>query len=216
MQQERSEEEYARFVTDVQDGVRSLAQTVDSLLTLARSEAGIPVANVSAVSLNEMVMDAVERCSAAATQREVRLVPELVLPQGDEPDPTVLGDGALLRLMVSNLIRNAIRYSPPDDTVNVTIALEGDSAVITVRDHGPGIPAEFLDKVFDRFFRVGDPKSSFKGAGLGLTIVRGVARLHGGNVQVRNHPDGGCEFTVRLPRVNQAQVPDELATDHAD
>ncbi len=215
MQQERSPEEYTRFVTDVEDGARSLAQTVDSLLTLARAEAGIPAANVSAVPLNEMVVDAVEQCNTAAAQREVRLVPELVLAEGDEADPAILGDGALLRLMVGNLIRNAVRYSPPEEAVDIAVALEGTDAVISVRDRGPGIPPEFIDKVFDRFFRVADPKSSFKGAGLGLTIVRGVARLHGGSVQVRNHPEGGCEFTVRLPCADRAELTGALPTDHA-
>jgi two-component system sensor histidine kinase KdpD len=168
------------------------------------------------VVVNEMVMDAVQRCGTAAAQREVRLVPELVMPQPDDPEPTVQGDGALLRLMLSNLIRNAIRYSPPDAPVDVTVALDGDSAVLTVRDRGPGIPAEFLDKVFDRFFRVADPKSSFKGVGLGLTIVRGVARLHGGTVQVRNHPGGGCEFTVRIPRAHQSKVSGTSPLNRAD
>jgi signal transduction histidine kinase len=70
--------------------------------------------------------------------------------------------------------------------------------------------------VFDRFFRAADPHSSFKGVGLGLTIVRGVARLHGGDVTVANHPDGGCEFTVRLPLAGRNSTDDSTArvTDH--
>jgi two-component system sensor histidine kinase TctE len=176
-----------------------LAQTVDSLLTLARAEAGIPSREVGEVNVNEMVMDAVEGCNPAATQREVHLVPVLALPESHEREPVVRGDGGLLRLMVANLIRNAIRYSPAGEAIDIAVCLEGDESVITVRDRGPGVPAEFVDRVFDRFFRAPDPHSSFKGVGLGLTIVRGVARLHGGDVAVANHPDGGSEFKVRLP-----------------
>ena len=203
LKQDASPEEYNRFVTNVQDEVRMLAQTVDSLLTLARAEAGIPLKDVSEVYVNEMIMDAVESCNPAATQREVHLVPVLAMPESDEAEPVVRGDSGLLRLMVANLIRNAIRYSPAGEAIDVAIRLEEDEFVLSVRDRGPGIPAEFVDRVFDRFFRAPDPHSSFKGVGLGLTIVRGVARLHGGDVVAANHSDGGCEFTVRLPLAGQ-------------
>lgn len=209
-------EEYNRFVTSVQDEVRMLAQTVDSLLTLARAEAGIPLQEVDDVYVNEMIMDAVERCNPAATQREVQLVPVLALPESNESEPVVRGDGDLLRLMVNNLIRNAIRYSPVGEAVDVAVRLESGEFLLSVRDRGPGIPAEFVDRVFDRFFRAPDPHSSFKGVGLGLTIVRGVARLHGGEVAVANHPDGGCEFTVHLPLARREFSDDgkERVSDH--
>jgi len=199
LKQDPSPEEYTRFVTNVQDEVRMLAQTVDSLLTLARAEAGIPLKDIGEVYVNEMVMDAVQRCNAAASQREVQLVPVLAMPGNDVTESVVRGDGGLLQLMVANLIRNAIRYSPAGETIDVVVRLDGSRLAIAVRDRGPGIPAEYLDRVFDRFFRAPDPRSSFKGVGLGLTIVRGVARLHGGDVTVVNCRDGGCEFTVHLP-----------------
>lgn len=205
MRQERSPEEYDRFVASVQDEVRSLAQTVDSLLTLARAEAGLPMAGGADVPINEVVTDAVERCNPLAEQREVRVVPVLALDQSDETGPVVNGDGALLRLMSTNLLRNAIRHSPPDEAVDVAVGFSGKEVVITVRDRGPGIPPEYVDKVFDRFFRVPDRKVSFQGTGLGLTIVRGIARLHGGSASVLNHADGGCEFVVRLPLANGPQ-----------
>jgi two-component system OmpR family sensor kinase len=201
MQRERGPEEYARFVASVQDEVRSLAQTVDSVLTLARAEAGLPLTEAAEVSVNEVVTDAAERCQPVAKQREVRLVPRLALPHGDKPEPLVWGDGGLLRLMIVNLVRNAVRYSPPDEAVDITVELKGDEATLTVRDRGPGIPGEYVDKVFDRFFCVPHQKQSFKGIGLGLTIARGIARLHEGTVSVSNRPEGGCEFVVRLPLI---------------
>jgi signal transduction histidine kinase len=199
LKQDPNPEAYNRFIISVQDEVRLLAQTVDSLLTLARAEAGMPLETANDVQINEMVMDAVQRCNTAARQREVQLVPVLAMPENDEQEPVIRGDGGLLRLMMSNLIRNAIRYSPVGEVVDVAVHLEAEAFVLTVRDRGPGIPPNFIDRVFDRFFRAPDPHSSFKGVGLGLTIVRGVARLHGGDVTVTNHPDGGCAFKVRLP-----------------
>jgi two-component system OmpR family sensor kinase len=200
-QRERSPEEYARFIASVQDEVRSLAQTVDSVLTLARAEAGLPLTEAADVSINEVVTDATERCQPVAKQREVRLVPHLALPRGDEPEPMVWGDGGLLRLMIVNLLRNAVRYSPPDEAVDITVELEGDEVALSIRDRGPGIPEEYVDKVFDRFFCVPHQDQSFKGIGLGLTIARGIARLHEGTVFVSNRPEGGCEFVVRLPLI---------------
>jgi len=205
MRQERSPEEYDRFVSSVQDEVRSLAQTVDSLLTLARAEAGLPMAGGTDIPVNEVVTDAVERCNPLAEQREVRLVPVLALEQSSEAGPVVNGDGALLRLMSTNLLRNAIRHSPPDEAVDVAVGFSGEDVLISVRDRGAGIPPEFVDKVFDRFFRVPVRRASFQGTGLGLTIVRGIARLHGGSANVSNHADGGCEFVVRIPLATGSQ-----------
>lgn len=206
MQRERTPEDYHRFVVNVQDEVRSLSRTVDSLLTLARAEAGLPQARAGEVSLNEAVMDAVQRCQSLAKQREVRVVPTLALPQADEPEALILGDGELLRLSFTNLLRNAIRYSPADGLVEIRVALEDSEAVVLVRDHGPGIPVEHIDKVFDQFYRVPRDKNGFKGVGLGLTIVRGVIRLHGGSVSVSNALGGGCEFNVRLPLLRQRGI----------
>ena len=195
----RTAEEYQDFVTSVQDEVRAMGQMVDSLLALSRAEAGIPVTFTAEVSVNEAVIDAVERCRELAEQRQVRLVPHLAESATAEREPVVVGDGELLRLSVTNLLRNAVRYSPVQGAVEIKVVVTDGEAVISIRDHGPGIPAQYIDRIFDRFFRVPSKEGTFQGIGLGLTIVRGVARLHGGSVGVTNRPDGGCEFTLRLP-----------------
>lgn len=200
-QKSRTPEEYQHFVTSVQEEVRSLAQTVDSVLTLARAEAGLPMTTTDEVSLNEKIVESVEQCQAQAKQRDVRLVPHLAMPQGDEGEPTVIGDGDLIRLMIVNLIRNAIRYSPPGQSVEIVVSLRGGEATVSVLDRGPGIPPMYIDRVFDRFFRVPEKDGSFKGAGLGLAIVRGISQLHGGRASARNRDDGGCEITIHLPLI---------------
>lgn len=198
-QKPRSIEDYQRFITIVQDEARSLAQMVDSVLTLARAEAGLPMTSTEEVSLNEVVLEAVEQCQPQARQCGVRVVPRLLMPEGDESEPIIIGNDDLIRLMFANLIRNATRYSPTDKPIEIVVTLDARDAVIAVRDRGPGIPPQYIDRVFDRFFRVPEKGSEFKGVGLGLTIVRGIARLHGGSAVAANRPDGGCEFIVRLP-----------------
>jgi signal transduction histidine kinase len=198
-QHDRSVEEYGRFVASVQDEMRQMAKLVDSLLTLARADAGFPLTAKMPVSINEVVMDAVERCQALARQGSVRLVPVLAMPVGDEPEPEIDGDSALLCAMTENLIRNAVRYSPSNEAVEVRIALNAGDVMISVLDRGAGVPPEHIDRLFERFYRVPGNRQTDKGTGLGLAIAKGVALLHHGSIAVSNRPGGGCEFVVRLP-----------------
>ncbi|HVP12139.1 MAG TPA: HAMP domain-containing sensor histidine kinase [Phycisphaerae bacterium] len=198
-QHDRTPEEYRQFVDSVQDEMRQMGKLVDSLLTLARADAGFPLTAKMPVSLNEVVMDAVERCQVFARQRGVRLVPMLAMPVGEEAEPEIEGDAALLCAMAENLIRNALRYSPANEVVEVKVALDGTGAAISVSDRGPGIPPEHLDRVFERFYRVPGDRMADKGTGLGLAITKGVAKLHGGSITVANRTGCGCEFVIHLP-----------------
>jgi len=197
--QTRTPEEYERFIATVQDEARALSRTVESLLTLAKAEAGFPQVSKSLVSVNEVTMNAVTRCAPPADRREVKLVTTLAMPGERRPEPIIDGDAELLGLMISNLIRNAIRYAPPDSAVDVQVVAEDNHVEIAVRDRGPGIPEEFIGRVFDRFFQVPRDAAALQGSGLGLTIARGVAELHGGGITVQNLPGAGCEFRIALP-----------------
>ena len=205
-QQARTSEEYDQFVASVQDQLRQLVRLVNSLLTLARADAGFPLAEALAVSMNEIVMEAIERCEPLARHREVRLVPTLAPPAQDDTEAYVTGDPALLRAVIDNLIRNAIRYSPIEETVDVEITMDGKEVQVSVRDKGPGIPPQELDRVFERFFSIPRGKEPAQGAGLGLAIARGVAMLHHGSITAVNRSVGGCEFTLRLPQTTAESV----------
>jgi len=199
LQQERSVEEYDQFVASAQDQLRQLVRLVDSLLTLARADAGFPLFQLKTVSVNEIVMEAVERCEPLARHREVRLVPTLVPPADDGTEANVNGDPALLRAVIENLIRNAVRYSPVEAAVEIEVAMDGPEVQVVVTDNGPGIPPEELGRVFERFFSIPRGEEPAQGAGLGLAIARGVATLHHGSITAVNRSAGGCEFTLRLP-----------------
>jgi len=115
----------------------------------------------------------------------------------------VLGDGHALARVLTNLIDNALKYSLEKQPVEVTIAVEGSSAVIEVADHGPGIPEEYAETVFEPFERLGRD-ASVPGTGLGLSVVRGVTESHGGTIVALPRDGGGTIMRMTLP----------LATEH--
>ncbi len=198
-QQQRTPEEYDRFVASVLEQLHHLSRLVDSLLTLARADAGFPMAHPQAVWINEIVTEAVQRCEALARHREVRLILNLAHVTAEGLEPVVAGDPNLLRAVVENLLRNAVRHSPVEQAVEVDVALAAGTATVTVQDRGPGIPAAELERVFERYFHIPRGDAAPPGAGLGLAIARGVARLHGGTITARNRAGGGCEFVLKLP-----------------
>jgi signal transduction histidine kinase len=101
---------------------------------------------------------------------------------------------------MNNLISNALRYSPAGSTVKGEIEDQGKDVTIAIRDQGEGIPQNEIDQIFERFFRADRSRSREEGGtGLGLSIARQLARAHNGDLTVRNHPEGGAEFILRLP-----------------
>jgi two-component system OmpR family sensor kinase len=105
---------------------------------------------------------------------------------------------------VSNLLRNAVIHTPDGSPVEISLDLDGDWVTLEVRDHGPGLPVESAEKVFDRFWRSeGGRARGQGGAGLGLAIVRAIVAVHGGRVQAENAPGGGARFLVQLPGLSK-------------
>jgi two-component system sensor histidine kinase CpxA len=112
---------------------------------------------------------------------------------------TVEGDPELLRRAVENVIRNAIRYAPPASAVEVSLARRNGTAVVNVRDHGPGVPEDALPRLFDAFYRVDNDRNRASGGiGLGLSIARRALQLHKGKIRARNaHP--GLDVELEVP-----------------
>jgi CheY-like chemotaxis protein len=120
----------------------------------------------------------------------------------------VQGDPTRLQQIVTNLLDNAVKYTPPDGRVDITVASDGPDAVLTVRDTGVGIHRDVLPKIFDLFVQGSDSMArSAGGLGLGLTIVKRLVELHGGTVSASSPgPNHGSEFVVRLPRIPDTSV----------
>lgn len=188
-------------VTDYHRRIRTeadrMAGLVDDLFELSRINAGALRLSLAAVSLGDVVSDAVASAEPVAAARRIRLVAS----NGDWP--IVHGSEPELSRIVANLLRNAIRHTPSDGTVIVTGGRDEDAGWLAVSDGCGGIPEADLPRVFDVAFRgeaARTPVAAAGGGGLGLAIVRGLVEAHRGEVAVRN-VDGGCRFVVRLPAV---------------
>ena len=113
-------------------------------------------------------------------------------------DVVVTADRTRLEQVAANLIDNAVKYTPAGGQVFVEAGRDGASAILRVRDTGPGIPTDEQPRIFDRLFR-GDTSRAERGLGLGLSVVKAVVEAHGGTVEVASEPGHGSTFTVRLP-----------------
>ena len=180
---------------------------VDDLLTLARlDEVREPVREP--VDVAEIAADAAGDARASAPDRLIRL---------DVDDggrgTEVEADGDQLRQIAANLLSNALAHTPSGTPIEVAIEASGDEVAIVVRDHGPGLPPDGPNRVFERFYseRRGEPRgANGSGSGLGLAIVAAFAEAHGGRAAAANAPEGGAVFTVTLPR--HPRVPAATAT----
>lgn len=187
-----------RFVLSVVEEMRRLGSMVESFLTLTKIRGGkTTLGSVVLCGINDAVMDAVESCFKMARQYNVALVPDLA-----ETEDALQASGSpeLLRVMIDNLIRNAIRFSPEYQQVFIRVLEAEGGCVIRVSDAGPGVPGELIDKLFDRFVQAPGEEHLGRGHGLGLSIAQGIAELHRGRITVRNLDVRGCEFSVWLPR----------------
>jgi len=113
---------------------------------------------------------------------------------------TVMGSRVALSEVIRNIVSNAIKYNRKGGRVSIDLALDHDTAVMSVKDTGPGIPEEHLQRIFDEFYRVdGRRTSPVKGSGLGLAIVKKLVESHGGKVQVYSKVGEGSNFIVTIP-----------------
>ncbi len=194
----------------IAEDMRHLADLVDSFLRLARPFAQEDKSQHASVYVHDFVVEAVARSQALAHASGVRIVPTLAESSNGDTELEVMGDPVLLEAMLENLVRNAVRFSPRGSQVELRVQVAGESILVSVRDHGTGVAAEHLDSVFDWFFRAPGLTLKSSGTGFGLAIARRVAAHHGGLIALRNHPEGGCEFEISLPRLRTGEEPTPL------
>lgn len=197
LDQPRTQEEYRTSLESLGEEVDHLRKISSDLLLLARADAGRMALERGPVRLDRLVSELVEVYLPMAQERSLALVGEI------PPDPvSVLGDERWLRQALANLVDNGLKFTPSGGRVELALALEADSALISVVDSGPGIPAEQLPRIFERFFQ-GDPartRGTHQGSGLGLSIAAWIVEAHGGIISAENRSDasGSC-FVIRLP-----------------
>ena len=190
------------LVERLQRELQRLKVMVEDLLELSRLENCLPQdgSGYVPISLEDLVNNAWSSIRPLADNRSVRLS----LESSDEG--RLLGDQRRLYRAVLNLLDNALRHSPDDDTVDVRILSSGAWWILRIRDHGSGLSESDLKRMFQRFYR-GDPsrvRSARSGSGLGLSIVQQIAVNHVGRIEARNHPDGGACLELLLPKEHPA------------
>lgn len=184
-----------RFLKKVNKQAIRLSSLVSDLLTLARLESEEEGLQARRVDLREIVENAVRPYRYTDEEPTVKF--EVVLPSGAVH---VRGDEQSLRMVINNLLDNAIKYTPPGGQVWVRLSTEGASARLEVEDTGIGIEPDHLDRIFERFYRVDKARSrELGGTGLGLSIVKHACLMHGGEVRVESQPGQGSRFWILIP-----------------
>jgi two-component system, OmpR family, phosphate regulon sensor histidine kinase PhoR len=186
-------EERKEFLERLVKQVERMTVLVNELLDLSRIESGAIRLSPEPLNLGDVIAEAAAMQQARFEQSNITIERPAAI------DLTVEADQSSLVRAVSNLLDNAIKYAPPNSTVWVEARDEGDVAAITVRDEGPGIAPHDLPRVFERFYKAEQSRSS-SGVGLGLAIVKHLVRAHGGTAEVESPPGGGSVFTLKLPK----------------
>jgi len=175
--------------------VLSLCRIADELLMLARLNGEVSVER-SRLNLRELVVEIASTVEPLAQAREIQL------RVNADQDVFVDGNAGHLRRLVINLLDNALKFTPINGSIDARLTLESNRAILRVADSGPGIDAAEMPFIFDRFFR--GASAPGEGSGLGLSLCREIARLHGGDITAANRPSGGCMFVVTLPTTSRS------------
>ena len=191
--QELSAEETKAFAGDINNDAQRLNRMITEMLDLDRIEAGRMTLNICPLDINLILTEAADRARSVSPKHtiEANLDPAL---------PAVNGDSDRLFQVVANLLSNAVKYSPNGGEILVTSAAKDGMVVVSVIDHGLGIPADFVKKLFGRYERFEDKtKAKIIGTGLGLAITRQIVDMHGGKIWVDSTVGVGSEFHFTVP-----------------
>jgi two-component system sensor histidine kinase CreC len=185
--------EREHFLANIAGETQRIQEIVDRMMELTTLETQRALERSETVSLAPLLHDVAASAQGAAGARQIRLHVAI------DSNAKVEGDPFLLRRAVSNLLDNAIDFSPPGAEVALALHVGSREARITVRDHGQGIPDYAREQVFEKFYSLARPHSQKKSTGLGLAFVKEIAILHRGRIELANAPRGGAIATLSLP-----------------
>jgi len=193
----RTPAEYKEAIGSMLEEVDRLTTLVDTLLRLSHGDAGSVHLSREPLDLGQLTRDVASSLAVLLEERRQRI--SIEGPEG----VSVSADRLVLREAITNVIDNAVKYSPVGASIAVSIREEGGRAVVEVADQGPGIAAEHRERIFDRFFRVDTARSrDAGGSGLGLAIAKWAVEINGGSIRVDAGAAGGSVFRISLPRGN--------------
>ncbi|MGP0174048.1 ATP-binding protein [Pseudomonas sp. NCHU5208] len=173
-------------------GVDRATRVVAQLLTLARLDPNSVRLSMSNLDLLAFLRGELAELTPLALERQQ----DLVLEASDGGDYQLIADAPSLGILLQNLVSNAVQYTPLGGSIQVQLLSDAQALTLQVQDSGPGVPVDMRERLFERFFRLGEGQ----GAGLGLSIVRRVVELHQGSIALEDSPLGGLQVSVRLPR----------------
>jgi heavy metal sensor kinase len=190
----RTPAEYKEAMGSMLEEVDRLTNLVDTLLRLSHGDTGTVRLSRDAIDLGQLSRDVASSLGILAEERNQRLTVEAA------DGVSVSADRLVLREAIMNVVDNAIKYSPKASTINIGVRVDGNQALLTVADEGPGIAPEHRERIFDRFFRLDEARSRDNGGtGLGLAIAKWAVEVNGGHISVEAAADGGSVFIIALP-----------------
>jgi signal transduction histidine kinase len=193
-------QETQQFVATIERQSQRLAKLVQDLLLLSQIEQTQQPSYSQSCNLNDLVTDVVESVSILKIAAPI----ELVVQIGTQERLFIQGNEAQLSRSLTNLVMNALQYTPARGKVTVILTKQDHDAVIQVQDTGIGISSQDQARIFERFYRVSRDRSrQTGGSGLGLAITKAIVRSHHGSIQVESRLDRGSTFTVRLPLISK-------------
>ena len=199
LRRQRPADEYRAALEECLEEVLRLSRLAEDLMCLAKADAGALGTARGEVHLRELVARLLARFRTRADEKNIEL--RMRVPEG----AAVVGDRGLLERCLENLVENALTHAPHTGEVVVAVQTDSKRTRISVADNGPGIPAEHLPRIFDRFYRVDAARSrDVGGTGLGLSIAQQIARLHSAEIEVSSEAGKGAVFTLTLPAAGTA------------
>jgi len=194
LRETRTPPEYKDAMGSMLEEVDRLTRLVDTLLKLSRGDAGTIRLTRDVLDLGDLTREVVSSLGILAEERQQRL--QVVAAE----DVRVSADRLVLRDAITNVVDNAIKYGPARSTIDVRVDADAEQATVTVRDAGPGVPAEHRERIFDRFYRVDEGRSrEMGGTGLGLAIAKWAVEANGGQISLDTATTGSV-FRITLPR----------------
>jgi len=189
----KSLSEYESMAASTVEECDRLLDMINTMLFISKTEAGLERPSRADVDIGALIRSACELFEPTAEDKHITL-------NCQAPEKTfLLGDSRMLQRMLSNILDNAVKYTPPGGEVKVSVSEANRDIVITIHDTGIGISGADLTRIFERFYR-GDQSRSEPGTGLGLSLARAIARAHGGDVTVTSELNQGSTFTIILPK----------------
>jgi two-component system sensor histidine kinase KdpD len=187
-----NDEECHSFALAIEREADRLNRLVGNLLDMSRIEGGALVAEKELYPFDVLMNDVIDRLHPLLHERTVNI---------DLPDdlPPVPLDYLQIDQVLTNLLENAVRYTPADKPIDINVSAQSDQITVTIADRGPGIPTEDLERIFDKFYRVQAGRYHATGSGLGLAVCKGLVEAHAGHIWAELRSGGGSVFTLTLP-----------------